>query len=143
MRYIDTIIIHCSATEQGRNFDATDIRRWHKERGFSDIGYHYVVKLDGTVEHGRDIELVGSHCLGYNKTSIGICYIGGLKDGNPADTRTPEQRVALAELVASLLVSYPSIITIVGHNQLNPNKACPCYNVPEWLSALGIKELPW
>ena len=76
MRNIDSIIVHCSATKAGQDFTATDIDRWHRERGFNGIGYHYVVRLDGKLEKGRDVSLAGAHCKGWNKRSIGICYIG-------------------------------------------------------------------
>ncbi len=83
----DTIIIHCSATRAGQDFTAADIDRWHRQRGFRSIGYHFVVRLDGTIEPGRDVALDGAHCTGWNHRSIGICYIGGLdKNGRPADT---------------------------------------------------------
>lgn len=82
----DTIIIHCSATRAGQDFTAADIDRWHRQRGFRSIGYHFVVRLDGTVEPGRDVALDGAHCTGWNHRSIGICYIGGLdRNGRPAD----------------------------------------------------------
>lgn len=74
----DTIIIHCSATRAGQDFTATDIDRWHRQRGFRSIGYHFVIRLDGTIEPGRDVALDGAHCTGWNHRSIGICYIGGL-----------------------------------------------------------------
>ena len=77
MRKIDEIIIHCSATAEGRNFTVEDVRRWHKARGFVDVGYHYLVYLDGSVHVGRPLAQVGAHCLGHNAHSIGVCYIGG------------------------------------------------------------------
>lgn len=92
MREIKSIILHCSATPEGKDFTVADITRWHKERGFRTIGYHYVVYRDGTVHKGRPVEQIGAHCEGHNKDSIGVCYIGGLMaDGNtPKDTRTAE-----------------------------------------------------
>ena len=75
MRDINKIIVHCSATKEGQEFFADDIRRWHKARGFSDIGYHFVINLDGVIEYGRDLKLTGAHCKGHNEASIGICYI--------------------------------------------------------------------
>ena len=93
MRKIDSVIIHCSATKAGMDFSVADIDRWHRAQGMNGIGYHYVVRLDGTVEKGREVEVAGAHCLGWNGRSIGICYIGGLDtNGNPADTRTNEQK---------------------------------------------------
>lgn len=76
MRNIDSIIVHCSATKAGQDFTATDIDRWHRERGFNGIGYHYVIRLDGRLEKGREIDLPGAHCKGWNERSIGLCYIG-------------------------------------------------------------------
>ena len=92
MRKINKIIVHCSATPEGRNVSAATIDKWHKERGWSGIGYHYVVKLDGSIEYGRMVDKVGDHCKGHNKSSIGICYIGGCdSDMKAKDTRTPQQ----------------------------------------------------
>lgn len=128
MREITEIIIHCSATKEGHSFFAADIDRWHKAQGWSGIGYHYVIDIDGKVETGRAESQTGAHTKGHNANSIGICYIGGLdRDGKPKDTRTPEQRKSLAELVARLKVKYPKA-TVHGHNEF-ANKACPCFNV--------------
>ena len=102
MRNIDSIIVHCSATKAGQDFTATDIDRWHRERGFNGIGYHYVIRLDGKLEKGRDVALAGAHCKGWNERSVGICYIGGLdENGRPADTRTNAQKAgALSGLLS-------------------------------------------
>lgn len=128
MRTINEIIIHCSATPEGRDYDAATIRRWHTDRGFQDIGYHYIVRLDGTVETGRPEEQTGAHCRGHNTHSIGICYIGGLAaDGKPKDTRTTAQRQALAQLCRQLKKRYPQA-GIHPHNEY-ANKACPCFDV--------------
>ena len=130
MRRIDRIIIHCSATSPSQDFDASDINRWHKARGWSGIGYHYVIKLDGTIEKGRPVEKVGAHAFGYNKRSIGLCYIGGVdEEGNPKDTRTPEQLRAMDVFVAMLKDDYKDA-TVHGHNEFS-NKACPSFNVKE------------
>lgn len=129
MRKITEIIIHCSATPAGRHFTVHDIDRWHRARGFSSIGYHYVIYLDGSVHPGRPVEDIGAHCLGHNAHSIGVCYIGGLDADTlePADTRTPEQRTALRELIAKLQEQYPGA-TVHGHNEF-ADKACPCFPV--------------
>lgn len=129
MRKINKIIIHCAATPEGRNFTVEDIRRWHLQRGFRDIGYHYVIYLDGSVHAGRPIEQIGAHTSGYNANSIGICYIGGCaKDGKtPKDTRTEAQRSALVKLVAELRAKFPGA-TVHGHNEF-ANKACPSFDV--------------
>ena len=110
MNNIDSIIIHCSATRAGQAFKAKDIDRMHRDRNFSMIGYHYIIDLDGTIEEGRPLSMEGAHCntkgtsgISYNKHSVGICYVGGLDaNGNPADTRTPAQKIALIELVSRL-----------------------------------------
>lgn len=130
-RDINEIILHCSATREGRDFSGADIRRWHLQRGFNDIGYHFVVRLDGTVERGRDINLIGAHCLNHNRRSVGVCYVGGLdRAGRPADTRTAAQRVALPALIRRLRRHHPGA-TIHGHREFAP-KACPCFNAAEY-----------
>ena len=128
MRKIDKIIIHCSATPEGKPFTVADIDRWHRDRGWQGIGYHYVVYLDGSIYKGRSEEIIGAHCSGQNAHSIGICYIGGLDaSGKAKDTRTPAQRKALHELVSDLKTRYPAA-TVHGHNEF-ANKDCPCFNV--------------
>ena len=114
----DTIIIHCSATRAGQDITAADIDCWHRARGFWSIGYHYVIRLDGTIEPGRDVTLDGAHCMGWNQRSIGICYVGGLdKEGRPADTRTDAQRTALIRLVKSLQLAFPNVKQVIGSDE--------------------------
>lgn len=129
MRKIDKIILHCSATPEGKDFTVKDIDRWHRQRGFRCIGYHFVIYRDGSIHKGRPIEQVGAHCKGYNATSIGICYIGGVAaDGKtPKDTRTPQQRLAIRKLVAELHTDYPSA-GVHGHYEF-ANKACPSFKI--------------
>ena len=130
MRHIKQIIIHCSATPEGKNIGATTIRGWHKERGFTDIGYHYVIRLDGTIEQGRPIEQIGAHCQGHNRNSIGICYIGGLSQKRqPKDTRTIAQRQAMKQLIQELQEQFPEA-TIHGHREFAA-KACPCFDIED------------
>ena len=130
MRKINKIIIHCSATKEGIPYRVDDIDKWHRERGFDCIGYHYVIYLGGTIRAGRSETKMGAHCLGKNAGSIGICYVGGLdKNGKPKDTRTPEQKEALLELLKSLKGKYPGA-TIHGHNEF-ANKDCPCFDAAE------------
>lgn len=152
MNKIDAIVVHCSATRAGQDVRAADIDKWHKERGFARIGYNYVIDLDGAVEVGRPLTMNGAHCntaglsgLSYNKHSIGICYVGGLDSfGNPADTRTPAQKVALEKLIYDLIGKYPTIKEVIGHRDASPDrdgdgkitsnewiKMCPCYEVKE------------
>lgn len=132
MRQINYIIIHCSATKAGRDFHAKDIDKWHRERGFDEIGYHKVIDLDGTVESGRPISKPGAHCKGHNSDSIGICYIGGLdEDGKPADTRTEDQKIALKATIEYFKSRFPNA-KVVGHRDMpNVHKACPCFNAKE------------
>lgn len=127
MRHITLIIIHCSAVRPGQTSSAAQIDSWHRRRGWKmGIGYHYVVRRDGQVEPGRPEWLIGAHCLHHNRHSIGVCYEGGLdSEGRPADTRTTEQKLAMVQLLEVLHRRYPRAL-IVGHHDLNPQKACPC-----------------
>jgi len=143
MKTIDTIIIHCSATREGWDIRAKDIDKWHKERDFAMIGYHYVIDLDGKVEVGRPLTMTGAHCKGWNDHSIGICYVGGLDIfGNSKDTRTQAQKKSMAELVQNLMDTYPTIVRVLGHRDTSPDlngdgkitpnewiKDCPCFDV--------------
>ena len=134
-RRIDYIVVHCADTPEGRNDTIDDIRRWHttpkpKGNGWSDIGYHYVIHLDGTIHDGRDLETIGAHCDGYNTHSIGICYVGGktfdMKQNK--DTRTDLQKAALLSLLVDLRRKYPNA-KIVGHCDLDKHgKTCPNFN---------------
>lgn len=128
-RTITEIIIHCSATPEGRDYTVDDIRRWHKDQGWSDIGYHYVIYRNGHIEPGRDVDIIGAHCVGHNTNSIGICYVGGVaRDGKTAkDTRTLAQKAALLSLLVDLHKLYPMAI-IVGHRDYDKGKACPSFD---------------
>jgi len=129
MRTIKEIIIHCSATPEGKDFTVQDIKRWHLNRGFRDIGYHYVIYRDGSVHTGRPVPKAGAHCLKHNAHSIGICYIGGLamNGKTPKDTRTEAQKVAIVQLLKDLHKRYPKA-TVHGHRDFAA-KACPCFDV--------------
>lgn len=143
MRRITKIVIHCSATPEGRSLRAADIDRMHRERGWAGIGYHYVIGIDGKTELGRPVSRIGSHVAGHNRDSIGVVYIGGLaKDGRtPKDTRTPAQKNAMRLLIAELRSRFPDA-DLFGHRDLSPDKdgdgkvekhewlkACPCFDV--------------
>lgn len=138
MRTISKIIVHCSATPEGRDVSAAEITRWHKEKGYQTIGYHYVIRLDGSVERGRAEEAVGAHCVGQNQTSIGVCLIGGLAlDGKTAkDTRTPAQTASLIRLLKELKDRYQTA-TVHGHNEF-AQKACPSFDVQKWLKTVQL-----
>lgn len=146
MRKITDIVLHCSATKEGQRVTVADIDRWHRERGFKKIGYHYVIYADGSIHAGRDIEEVGAHVSGHNATTIGICYVGGLDAvGKPKDTRTPEQKAAIFYLLQQLKEKYPTA-RICGHRDFSPDrngngtiepaefiKTCPCFDaIPEY-----------
>ncbi len=152
MNKIDAIVVHCSATKAGKDIGKKEITQMHLQRGFTTIGYNFVIRLDGTVEVGRSLTIDGAHCnskgfseVSYNKHSIGICYIGGLDaHGKAADTRTPEQKEALRELIAKLIKQYPGIKEVLGHRDTSPDldgdgivepcewtKMCPCFDAKE------------
>lgn len=128
MRTINEIIVHCTATPEGKDYTVEDITRWHKERGFKTIGYHYVVYRDGSVHDGRPLAEVGAHCKGHNAHSIGVCYVGGLTaDGRKAkDTRTLEQKEALVLLLVRLKTKFP-LAEIHGHRDFAA-KECPSFD---------------
>ena len=128
MRKIEQIIVHCSATPEGKNVKIDDIDQWHKAKGWRCVGYHYVIHLDGSIHQGRKENRVGAHCGGKNGTSIGVCYIGGLaKDGKtPKDTRTDAQKESLLKLLSELKGRYPNAV-IYGHRDFAA-KACPCFD---------------
>lgn len=127
-RNIEELIVHCSATPEGKDYTVDNIRQWHLAEGFSDIGYHYVIYRDGSIHIGRNESISGAHCTGHNTISIGICYIGGLaSDGKtPKDTRTPAQKVALLKLLKELKTKYPKA-KIHSHKDF-ANKACPSFD---------------
>ena len=127
MRQINKIIIHCSATPEGRKTSAEEIKSRHLERGFSDIGYHYIVHLDGSISYGRNIDKIGAHSKGQNKMSIGVCYIGGLDEClDPKDTRTPQQKESLLILLKTLKKLHSKAV-IYGHRDFS-EKACPSFD---------------
>lgn len=130
-RNIKEIIIHCADTPEGKDFTVDDIRKWHLQRGFSDIGYHYVIYRDGSVHNGRDVNVAGAHCTNHNSISIGICYIGGREavGTKPKDTRTEAQKKALVDLLKSLKRIYPNA-TIHGHREFAA-KACPSFDAKQ------------
>jgi N-acetylmuramoyl-L-alanine amidase len=126
MRTIDKIIIHCTDTPKGRDVSVSEIKRWHVvERGWSDIGYHFVIGLDGVVHTGRPIHRAGAHTKGYNSESVGVAYVGG---ANGEDTRTESQKKALLNLVTTLNFTYPLTKgQVYGHRDFSP-KECPSFD---------------
>lgn len=146
MRSIKYIAVHCSATKPSMDVSAERIAKWHKKRGFTDIGYHYYIRRNGSIELGRDldddgnvIEETGAHVRGFNSVSIGICYEGGMaEDGASEDNRTQEQKMTLYNLLLVLQSAYPKAI-IKGHRDFpNVAKSCPCFDVKSWCIANDI-----
>ena len=128
------LVVHCSATPPKMDIGKKEIDTWHRQRGWLKIGYHYVITRDGTLEEGRDRDVVGAHAKGYNSKSLGICMVGGVNDDNePENNFTEEQFTTLTGLLSSLMEIYPEA-DIIGHNTLDANKACPSFNVEEWWS---------
>ena len=128
MRKVNKIIIHCTATPKGRDVSIDEVRRWHvKERGWRDVGYHFLIRLDGTVEEGRPIEMTGAHTRSHNWDSIGIAYAGGMSKDmtEPEDTRTDEQKDSFVDLLCQLHDCYGG--TIYGHRDFS-EKACPSFD---------------
>lgn len=153
-RFIDKIIIHCSASKEGKDVTVEQIDKMHRQRGFAGIGYHFVIYRDGSIHDGRDISKVGAHTTGYNTGSIGICYVGGLdKDGKIKDTRTYQQKDSLYKLVRELMKIYP-IKEVKGHRDYSPDingdgviskyewiKGCPCFEVSDFMKEYGLESL--
>ena len=129
MRSITLIVIHCSAVKPDQQSSAAQIDSWHRQRGYHlGIGYHYVIRRNGDIEPGRPEWMVGAHCLNHNKYSIGVCYEGGLDArGQPADTRTAEQKSAMRNLLEDLHKRHPRAV-IVGHRDLSHDRDCPCFD---------------
>ena len=135
-RKIKEIIVHCSATPEGKDYSVDTIRKWHLQRGFADIGYHYIIYRDGSIHTGRDESVIGAHCKGHNSNSIGVCYIGGVAvDGKtPKDTRTTEQKQSLVKLLKELKAKYPQA-SIHGHRDFS-SKACPSFDATKEYSSI-------
>lgn len=139
-RIIKDLVIHCTASPEGRDLTVQDIRNMHLKNGWSDIGYHYVIDLNGNIHNGRDVDMIGAHVSGHNSHSIGIVYVGGLGgNGKGKDTRTPKQKEALVKLLLELREFYPTA-RICGHRDfskdlnnngiIEPNewiKECPSF----------------
>lgn len=144
MRRITHIVVHASATPEGREVSAKEIDRWHRARGFRKIGYHYVIHLDGSVSEGRREVEAGAHVAGHNSNSIGICYIGGVERDDvkkPKDTRTDAQKVTMERLIRELLVRYPGA-EVLGHRDFpGVAKACPCFDTRSWWTEVNERTL--
>lgn len=146
---IKRVFLHCTATREGQDIDAATIKKWHLAQGWKDIGYHFVIRLDGTIEIGRAESIVGSHVAGFNTGSIGVVYVGGLDpQGKGKDTRTDAQKVAMTRLCKDLAKAYPAA-RFMGHRDASPDKdgdgvieshewlkECPCFDVASWWASV-------
>lgn len=135
------LVIHCSATRADRNYTDKQLMRDHKKRGFRTVGYHFYVHKDGSSTQFRKLLEVGAHARPYNRCSIGICYEGGLDEqGQIADTRTEEQKKAMAKLIVQLKQQFPTIHKVLGHRDLpGVQKACPCFDATTLQPLLHLK----
>lgn len=131
-RTYETIVLHCSATPPSMDIGAAVIDKWHRARGWSECGYHYVIRRDGKVDRGRHISLQGAHVKGHNAYTIGVCYVGGTdENGNPEDNITDKQRTTFVKLVSNLRRIFGPL-DVKGHRDMpNVRKACPSFDVRE------------
>ena len=137
MRKINEIIVHCTATFAEQKVTIEILRKWHKQRGFKDVGYHYLIDIEGNILTGRPVEQVGAHCTDHNAHSSGVAYAGGLgDDAKPANTLSEKQKVALVQLLRELKERYPEA-SIHGHSEF-ANKACPCFDVQQFVEEEGL-----
>ena len=130
MRNIDEVILHCSDTRMDQNFDIEDIRRWHvSDNGWSDVGYHFVILLDGTIQKGRDLDIAGAHCKNHNSTTIGVCLMGGKKaDGSKWDAPTKAQKDSFVILRLALDIVTGKELQVSPHSKYS-TKSCPNFDI--------------
>lgn len=137
----DYLVVHCAATKPSADIGAADIDRWHRKQGWACIGYHFVIRRDGTVEEGRELDVIGAHVSGHNENSVGICLAGGVseKDVNVAENNfTPAQFASLKKLLADLRAKYPKAV-IQGHRDFpGVAKACPSFDAKGWAKSQGF-----
>jgi N-acetylmuramoyl-L-alanine amidase len=135
------IAIHCSATRPSLDVGVKEIRQWHKSQGWSDIGYHFVIRRDGRVEKGRPVDEIGAHVAGFNATSVGVCMVGGVDQRDytrAVNNFTPAQFESLKGLLTQLVSKYPSAV-VLGHRDFpNVNKACPSFDAKHWAKKNGF-----
>lgn len=135
------IVIHCAATRPSMDVGVREIRQWHKQRGFFDVGYHFIIRRNGVIENGRQQDQVGAHVAGHNSESVGICLVGGVPENNVNGFEanfTEAQMVSLKALVGKLQGDYKTA-KVVGHHHLDSGKACPSFAVDLWMSTGELK----
>lgn len=143
IRKVEYIVIHCAATPPDMDIGAEEIRGWHLQRGWLDIGYHKVIRRDGTIEDGRPLTQPGAHARGFNHKSWGIVLVGGVQSDNktPEANFTDDQWAALEWLVRDMKSQAPSA-TVIGHGALpNTNKACPSFDAVQWWESLATSNV--
>lgn len=136
------IVVHCSATQNLEKYTWKDIDAMHRAKGWACIGYHYVIRTDGTIEEGRPLKAIGAHAKGYNNVSVGICLIGGIDaNGKSVNNFTHNQLMSLFNLVEWLKTDALKPIAVnnlkvVGHRDLGAKKDCPCFDVIPWFTTM-------
>jgi N-acetylmuramoyl-L-alanine amidase len=153
-RACHTLVWHCTATVEGKEYTRAQIKAMHLVRGFADIGYHKLIHLDGSVSEGRSEDKEGAHVSGHNRGTLGYSYVGGLDaSGKPKDTRTVDQKRTMVRLTQEAIAKY-GLVMVLGHRDLSPDrdhdgvvepfewvKICPCFNAgAEYGPLLGAKK---
>ena len=136
MRPIRKIIVHCSATPPSMDIGAKDIDAWHKSRGWSQIGYHYVIRRDGSIEDGRPVPIIGAHARGHNHDSIGVCLVGGVDEETKKIAQNNfavAQADSLEALLDHLMQEYKDITEIIGHRDVDASKECPSFDIESFI----------
>jgi N-acetylmuramoyl-L-alanine amidase len=132
---VNKIVIHCADTFADMDIGLKEITQWHLQRGFSDVGYHYIIRRDGSVETGRSELVMGAHVQGHNHDSLGVCVVGGkARNGEQACNFTSAQWITLAKLTKALKDVHQC--DVVGHNDLDPSKTCPTFDAKSWAATL-------
>ena len=140
MRQIKFLVVHCTATKPSHDVGVDIVRKWHRQRGWSDVGYHYIIRRDGRLEAGRPEAIVGAHVAGHNKYSIGISLSGGVNENTlqPEMNYTDAQMETLEEWLKDAKKRFPDAV-IQGHRDFSGvAKACPCFDVKPWLKEIGL-----
>ena len=135
MRRICEIIVHSSSTPSSMDIGVKEIDKWHRDRNFRMVGYHFVIRRNGLIEKGRDVGDTGAHVRGYNLNSIGICWVGGTKNGKAFDNRTTKQKKSMFKLIRALLIIF-DIKMVLGHKNVG-NTECPSFDAKKEFENIG------